>query len=501
MTTPRRALPVLAIVCLAFEGAALLLLTLALTSPAPLDSGSLALLVVRPGSALPANGTAASSSLNTSTVVVTSMPNTTAGSILTAYPSMEPIPPPANTATATTTTAALASRAEPIAATAVMQHERLPSPVPSASSVVNTTIAASKLLLRLGPLGSCFRTEENVRTCTPARLTSHYDYTRLQAAGMTTDGLPEGMSSYPLLLLLVIVALLIKTVAGIAVIAAPTRLVPASASSVTSAWQVGANWVVCGVAILVCIATGVKRSSLSGSADSFNTANAANKSIGGGIPLVAETGTSFGIIWISAGLLFTAFFVKRVGIKKQTAIERARGQFEIENAARNEFLDKRQKTIISGEYPTYQTGTTPPKRASAALALLRSFLPTTTHGPTAEAPSLPSVTPAMALDDFYPHSQTRPPPRTAPPLSHFGYLGDTRIHAKESPPFHAYQRSFDEAVRAKDSSAYGDEERQRMASPAPSYWTSSERAHDTQSRRERERQYMAELRRQRSTMK
>jgi hypothetical protein len=149
------------------------------------------------------------------------------------------------------------------------------------------------------------------------------------------------------------------------------------------------------------------------------------------------------------------------------------------------------------------------KRGSGGLRVIREYLhpnkvDSSQHTHNHHSSSEISL-PTKVLDDYirrHYHPSDYSSSEQLPKAASLGYLHDYRRYVKESPPFHAYQSSLDGESRSKEEAAqYIEEVRQKMATPAPNYWTMPDRDQQDslQTRREKEREYMAELRWQRST--
>ncbi|UZJ56528.1 hypothetical protein CBS101457_005848 [Exobasidium rhododendri] len=552
----------LSVACLLMEGVALIFVTLVLICPAPFEHSNLALIVVGPSinttstsgnssytstssisnathfgsetsSVAPHSTNSANANISTASPINTDVSKAVSDSLPTATASTSS----STTRTESVATAIPSKRAGLLYTPMVMKREKLS---PNTTGIIaNSSVSKvnSTVLLRIGPLGSCFRDSDNVETCTSARLYSSYDYTQLESASFTTDGLVSGMSTYPIILLIIVISLCVKVALDTAVIVAPKTTLLESISSPSSTWHTIANWLICGLAIVLVIASGIEKNKLSNDVDSFNTSNL-NKTIDA-TPLTASTGTSFGFLWIAVALLIVSFLFKRFGIKKQQATDRAMhqvqenyGQAYLEQQLHHQLpyqspsFINHAKTMNSSSHNQWhveqQSDTATKSRRQSGLDVLRHFLPS--HFAKSAAASYPAHTmagdsgitnPATAtnetliLDDFVRRHYYAPSSESvlaAPPIRYV--TNDAhRMQAKESPPFHSYQTSFEgdqqtynRAKRdaAGEASLYAEDIRSKMASPAPTYWTSNDRVQNIQDRREQERLYMAELRKLRS---
>lgn len=535
--------PWMAFACLLMELLALIFVTLMLICPAPFEHSNLAVIVVQPtinssiaNSTSPIFNNSTSSSGSSSTLPPLNISSTSSVSNSTSSTSA-----PVSSITSSlrnNTASSNTSSTSPHASTATTDEMRTASATPAATTLVkreiidnstypgrfkqserldnqtesallNGTAATtqnnnSTLLLRIGPLGSCFRTSDNVETCTSAKLNSKYDFTLLQGAGFITSGLPSGMSTYPLVLLILVIFLTLKVAFDATVTFLPENQLPYSFSSLSSGWQIGSNWLVSGATIVLAVATGIQRTKMSTAVKNFNTANQTFTM--DSIPLFAETGTSFGFVWIATILLAAVFFCKRIAIKRHVITERAKMELLAHSDAAKYSSQAPLPLYRAASYEDTLTAHQTNRRSG--LALLRDLLNSSSKGTSDSHKRPPAAAsdislPTIVLDDYlrrhyhhHHHDQEEVVLPRAP--SSVEYLSDYRMQAKESPPFSAYQSSLGSEGKAKEEARYVEDVRQKMASPAPSYWTMSERAQDFQARREKEREYMAELRKQRS---
>jgi hypothetical protein len=258
------------------------------------------------------------------------------------------------------------------------------------------------------------------------------------------------------------------------------------------------------------IASGVQRNKMSTAVKSFNTANQTNTM--NSVPLLAQTGTSFGFIWISVLLLAASFLFNRIAIKRQAMLDRAKQQLLADPANRYNIEQQPLPMYSRSSYKfnnVHEAAKAVETKRYSGLQSIREYLQSSKRADDASSRTPHSGSeislPTKVLDDYIRrHYHPSDYESELPKAVKVDYLNDTRRFAKESPPFHAYQSSLDGDYhhRRQEEANYVEEVRHRLATPAPSYWTMPERDQQDspQSRREKEREYMAELRRQRSTM-
>lgn len=366
-TTTNTKLPWLALIAGCLQWTVLILMTLILVCPSPWEHSFISLLVISPQqqnntnkvsvTAASQTGSSNAPAIKSTQIASTngnaSSSNTPSTTLPDRYPSVQ-------TAVAQSENNV---KREPIEGIESIQQPQIKEVLPNSTfssplgggenvTAVNVTQpsqSTSEIQLRLGPLGSCFRSAAGHESCTPAKLTADYQYKGLQASMNNTassginvqDILPDSMTFYATILLLLIIGLLCvcicSTVHLIIVLRKAKQLQETiSASQIissyftpTSFWQnmmaIVTKWVIVVIALILVVSSAIQKYRLSNAKNSFNSATPIAN---GSIALEADTGSAFGFAWVSTILLLIAFWLQRTAIKRESVLQNARKELQ-----------------------------------------------------------------------------------------------------------------------------------------------------------------------------
>lgn len=514
-------LSLLHILPLVLQLASLVLVLLVLTNPAPFNGiGKLSLFTIEPKSLNVTSSLANDTSSylltlpSSSTTNTSSQPNATVGVNTTTTSVSLPM---AATTTATPTTTPKKRELERIN----VKRENV-TDVPYYGNGTNVTVSngdgvttreLSRIAMKLGPLGSCFRNAKGDWSCTSARLASTFDYAQLEGVGVRfkTAGMPTGISTSPSLLLIALLALVVNVAVAAPIMMAKTM--PAKFGSILESgprerglrgaldatfWLLILSW-------LFTVGSGLSmRISLSKAKTAFNAANAGltlplesttdrNTS---GVTLTADIGGGFGLLWVALLLMAASAFLMRKRTQRDRAIAEARADMEAQYGRKvfeaGDSLSS-QAIVTSRSVPARSVSTKSTLAAAPArsehLYIHHPCPPQQTHVDIHELrsqPSLPSLRHVYDVDS----------PGAAPFSGYYSHheevLRDDKPNASPRPPLssssssssHGPRGYFGDLKRSNTIDAYPSDH--RSVSPAPSYWTQAASCYNGQER-ERER--------------
>ncbi|PWN90763.1 hypothetical protein FA10DRAFT_286442 [Acaromyces ingoldii] len=509
-------LPLLHILPLVLQLASLVLVLLVLTNPAPFNgSGKLSLFTIEPKSLNVTSSSANDTSSylltlpSSSTTNTSSQPNATVG-VNTTTTSVS-LPASATTAATSTTT----PKKRELERTNVKRENV--TDVPYYGNGTNVTVSngdgvaareLSRIAMKLGPLGSCFRDAKGDWSCTSARLASTFDYAQLEGVGVRfkTAGMLTGISTSPSLLLIALLALVVNVAVAAPIMMAKTM--PAKFGSILESgprerglrgaldatfWLLILSW-------LFTVGSGLSmRISLSKAKTAFNAANAGlalplestvdhNTS---GVTLAADIGGEFGLLWMALLLMATSAFLMRKRTQRDRAVAEARADLEAQYGRKvfeaGDSLSS-QAVVTSRSVPARSVSTKSTLAAPTKnehLYIHHPCPPQQTHVDIHELrsqPSLPSLRHVYDIDSpgaapfsgYYSHHEevlrddkSNPSPR--PPLS-----------SSSSSSSHGPRGYFGDLKRSNTIDACPTND--RSISPAPSYWTQAASCYNGQER-------------------
>lgn len=343
--------PWLASIATCLQWISLILITLIFVCPSPWEHNSISLFVISPvqqqQQQQPPNFTSSSvTTLPSQSTVMTSNDSTSStpsssSSLPNRYPAIQ---------TAVTQSGTTNTKREPIENAPYQINEVLPnSSLPVNITALNTTTTTTSLIqLRIGVLGSCFRTREGHESCTPAKITAIYQYKGLQSAINSTSSinveeiLPDNMTFYATILLFLIVLLLcvcIFTSVHIFLFFRQNKEIQQSMSAsqaITTFFQptstlhsittIISKFLTAILALVLVVSSAIQKYKLSNTKNSFNSANPImNDSM---TTLQADTGNAFGFAWISTLFLIIAFWLQRTANRRENALRNARKEIQ-----------------------------------------------------------------------------------------------------------------------------------------------------------------------------
>ncbi|KAE8243918.1 hypothetical protein A4X13_0g6891 [Tilletia indica] len=260
---------------------------------------------------------------------------------------------------------------------------------PSQSSVPSGT---SSIKMFFGPLGSCFWSQDGIRDCSPASLNPKYNVTALISAtqgSISTAALPESLSGSTRSAILLAGVIVLTISSALALVPILATLHPDQFGAVLDAGPLEQNfrtakslmvWALGIMAVLLVGASVSLRFTLNGAINAFNAANqqvALSPSLTDGgkatnVGLHAQTGNSFGFLWITSFFLGTLFWVERRRARQAEAIAQARTQIDAEEARRSAkalkvepvppYQPARPEPAYMGDSKTSETGAFPPEK-------------------------------------------------------------------------------------------------------------------------------------------
>lgn len=356
-------LPWLATFATCLQWISLVLITLILVCPSPWEHNSVSLFIISPqqqsstgsiGLAVPSSTVSNIYPSSTFSQTASNGSATSTSSLPARYPAVQTAAAEsgANIKREPIENAGLAAQQPQIKE--VISNSSFPSPLGGDVNVTmaNTTRSdqsSSLIQLRLGPLGSCFRTTDGHESCTPAKLAASYQYKGLQSSMNTTASpgfnvqelLPDSMTFYATVLLLLTILLLcvcICTTAHLILLFRHNRQLQQSisasqaistffkpASLLQSLVTAITKWFLIVIAMILVVSSGIQKYRLSNAKNAFNSANPiANDSI----ILQADTGNAFGFAWVSTLLLVIAFWLQRTANRRESAMSNARKELQ-----------------------------------------------------------------------------------------------------------------------------------------------------------------------------
>lgn len=560
----RKKLPLMPIIALLMEILALLFITLVLVSPIPFEHNSISLLVVSPQ---PSQASVISSQSAPEQTLPQQPINTTLStesSPLTANLSSTDHKETVESATSQAGASSPSVITPAPAATVIPSANLLPgrrsydqyggslnrreelnetitgvsrASVSNGSAAVSEASSQSKLLMRLGPLGNCFRVPSGkVETCSSPKLTPEYDYsTFLQSlvlyvvsgdnsstvnvplsnnvnATQALSDLPKTMTTYPTVLLLVIICQIFVVIVWTAQMFQMLQRIRSQNESspqilLTPLWAkiaLVSRWTILVATAILVVMSGIEKFNLSQAKNSFNSAMikmnttqiTSSDQSQSSVILQADTSNGFGFVWCSSMMLLLALWLRRLWVRRQL-----------------------QQAHVLAAHPKDEEL----QEVSLPPILLKTPVPSASSSETLRnQASLPSIRTAF---HHIPKEGAKDSP---PPFSTYDGHSDSRkqgvssaISANSGCPEREEILLPEDFVSTRYASrkCTGDgcsdvgmgcpqthtctnlqrsyHPSSRTPSPAPNYWATEW----GQQEKERERQYMAELRRHRSEAK
>ncbi|KAL9935310.1 hypothetical protein V8E36_005658 [Tilletia maclaganii] len=250
--------------------------------------------------------------------------------------------------------------------------------LPTASAPLNTSSNATQspmpsaftsIKMNIGPLGACIWTAQGTRDCSSPKLDALYNLTALRSAtegSISTAGLPGSLSgkTRSTILLSTLIVLIFTSALSIAPVLA--NVYPDKLSCILEPGPAEKNfrtakrlllWALAVSAVLFFGATVSLRFTFNSAVNAFNAANAkaalppsltdGGKATNAG--LCAQTGNSFGLLWIAGALISFLVWLERRRMRQADALAQARDQVDAEEqrrtkrqAAKNEAEDRAQ---------------------------------------------------------------------------------------------------------------------------------------------------------------
>ncbi|KAK0555596.1 hypothetical protein OC861_000176 [Tilletia horrida] len=233
-------------------------------------------------------------------------------------------------------------------------------PAPSNTNAFQTTTTSTssgttRIKLSIGPLGSCFWSSAGIRQCTGATLDPHFNLSALTLGTQNTisiSGLPDSMGGSTrsnILLAAVIVLLITTSLAAVPCLASQWPdsfgflLEPGSAESAYRSLRKFSIWALAVIFVLLMGAAVSLRFTYSSAVTAFNAVNQhsplptalTEDGDGVNVGLQAQTGNSFGLLWIASFGLAFLFWMERRRAAQAEAVALARLQLDAEEARRN----------------------------------------------------------------------------------------------------------------------------------------------------------------------
>ncbi|PWN34433.1 uncharacterized protein FA14DRAFT_157088 [Meira miltonrushii] len=452
-------LPWLATFATCLQWISLILITLILVCPSPWEHNSVSLFVITPQqsntvsiSVPPPSSTSSSVSPSiAASQPASNDPASSTSSLPAHYPAIQ---------TAAAQSGANVKR-EPIDDTIMAQQPQIkevisnssfPSPLGGGVNVTSVNVSqltepSSWIQLRIGPLGSCFRTADGRESCTPAKLAASYQYKGLQGIMNTTASpginvqelLPDSMTFYATVLLLLTIMLLcvcIFTTTHLVLLFRHNKQLQQSTTASqaittffkpTSMWKslmtAITKWFLIVIAMILVVASAIQKYRLSNAKNSFNSANPIAN---GSVALQADTGDAFGFAWVSTILLIITFWLQRTANRRENALDTARKEL--------------QKTL-----PQHLINNDADGKSGGQSTLIMSNLSRSATLP----PYTPPPTQGSQEQGYFPQDSKRGNTNELDsfayglPSLQKAYESTGRLNAaKSSPPFQMYQSEF-----------------------------------------------------------